>query len=110
MADLQNEIGSDLSECINNGNIDRAMSIIQRLNKMDVEIKFTVSEKPNHPFPVRAAGIYAPPVIPKLNNAQQQMREALMQFGYSEAQVEFAIARTSSVEAAAELLLSTNFQ
>lgn len=108
MADLQNEIGSDLSDCINNGNIDRAMSIIQRLNKMDVEIKFTVSEKLDQPFK-KAAGIFVPQVIPKLNNVKQQIHDALIPFGYSEEQIEYVVARTSSVEAAIELLLSTNF-
>ena len=41
------ELGNNLGKFISEGKIDKAMRIIEQLNKMDVEIKFTVTPKGN---------------------------------------------------------------
>jgi uncharacterized UBP type Zn finger protein len=97
------DMGRALGKYITDGNIDKAMEIIRQLNKMDVEIVFNVTQKANDPN-VEIPYQPGPEPPKKPSSGKEQLIQQLCDIGVPLEQAEYAAARTSSVEAAFNLL------
>ena len=113
---MEKKLGLDFGRSMTEGDVDKAIEILQKLNKMDVDVKFTIW--PKHNENAIEENINEIPQVNEsknefVNNCSQQMdsiRAVLLESGYiTDEMIDYGITRSSTLDGVAEEIMRKFF-